>query len=109
MLSTSAAPSDWLVSRSVAAPSHGSCDHSGLAISGNGHTPLDEGVHCGGLEIKSNARVTFNAGIYVMSGDDFIIDSNSSIVDDGVAFFFTNGVRITWFDTTDDLPPHSPA
>lgn len=86
---------------SLAAPSYGSCDHSGRTIDGNGHTPLYEGVYCGGLEIKSNADVTFNAGTYVITGGDFIVDSNSSIVGDGVSFFFADGARILFNSNTD--------
>ena len=57
-------------------PVAGSCLHTGLVVSGT--TTLNPGTYCGGLTIDSGADVTFNPGLYIISGGAFSV-SNATI------------------------------
>ena len=55
----------------MTAPPYSGCDHSGFSRDDYNNS-VNPGVYCGGLEIKGNSNVTFNPGIYVISGGDFL-------------------------------------
>jgi hypothetical protein len=48
-----------------------------------------------GISIPANSTVTFPAGTYVVSGGNFSIGANSTVLGTGVTFYFTNGSTIT--------------
>jgi hypothetical protein len=48
---------------------------------------LKPGVYCGGLIVGSNARATFEPGVYVIKDGPFVVDMNGRIEGDGVGFY----------------------
>jgi len=82
-----------------AAPSPSSCGstpsspytgHNG-AITITGTATLNQGTYCGGITIRSGARVTFNPGIYTLtskgSSGGLSIDPAANVTGNGVAFY----------------------
>jgi Flp pilus assembly protein TadG len=71
----------------VSAPSVGSCgSYLGTSVSGT-PPPLNPGLFCGGLKIKSGATVTLNPGLYVLNGGGLDIQGN--LTGNGVTFYLT--------------------
>lgn len=56
--------------------------------SGNGAATLTPGRYCGGGNLKGTK--TFAPGVYVIDGGDFRVNSNATVVGEGVTFYFTN-------------------
>lgn len=69
-------------------PKVGSCSHKSLVIDSQ-VVSLDPGVYCGGITIKGTARVTFNAGVYVINDGGLVVMNNGSIEGTGVGFYMT--------------------
>jgi Putative Flp pilus-assembly TadE/G-like len=71
----------------------------GAAInaSGNGNFPENPGFYSS-IKITGNGAntptVVFNPGVYVVSGGNFTIIGNATVVGNGVTFYFTNGATI---------------
>jgi hypothetical protein len=63
---------------------------SGACQSGTGAT-LTPGKYCG---LNLNGNVTFQPGVYVISGGSFKINAGANVVGSGVTFYLTNGARI---------------
>ncbi len=55
---------------------------------------LDPGLYCGGLTLKNNSVGTFLPGVYIISGGDLFVDSNSTAQGTGVGFYLTNGAKV---------------
>jgi Flp pilus assembly protein TadG len=70
----------------TAPPTVGSSPINGCCASGT----LNPGTY-NGMSIGGGATVTFNPGIYVITGNDFSCGANSTISGYGVMFYFTNG------------------
>lgn len=85
---------------SLTPPPYGGCGPTGLVLDNYSGAPLSQDVYCGGLEIKNNSVVDFDPGIYVITGGDLFVDSNSTITGDGVAFYLTGGARINFTSNT---------
>jgi hypothetical protein len=75
-------------------PTFSGCDHNDVSFSGGSHT-LSPGVYCGGIALSGSAEVTLEPGEYIIadgSGGDpgqlSTSGSSSSLVGDGVSFFF---------------------
>jgi len=47
-----------------------------------------------GISIPANTTVTFPAGLYIVTGGNFTVGSNSQVRGTGVTFYFTNGATI---------------
>lgn len=62
-------------------------------------TVLLPGVYCGGLEIDGNARVTLQAGVYVMKDGPLALYSNVRVTGEGVGFYFTGSNAVIDFDS----------
>jgi hypothetical protein len=72
----------------VSSPSFsGSCDHTSYSIT-SGNPTLSPGNYCKGLNI-SNASVTLNPGLYVITGGGTW--NQSTITGSGVTLYFTSG------------------
>lgn len=63
------------------------CTKKGFST--NKDVTLDEGVYCGGLELKGNAIAKLNPGEYIIKDGPLKIGGSSSLIGEGVSFFFT--------------------
>ncbi len=61
---------------------------------------LDPGLYCGGLTLKNNSVGTFLEGVYIISGGDLFVDSNSTAQGTGVGFYLTNGAKVHFTSNT---------
>lgn len=69
-------------------PAITSCDETDLVIKKETRT-LHPGTYCGGLNLGTNANVTFAAGTYVIKDGPFVIGSQASAHGENVAFVLT--------------------
>lgn len=76
-------------------PPAGTCDYNNFHVSSGGRNNnpinLNPGVYCGGIDINSDRRVNFAAGLYVMAGGGLKISSQSNIDGTDVTIFNTGG------------------
>lgn len=70
-------------------PSYTACDKNDKGLDINSDTTLSPGTYCGGVRIKSGAKVTLNAGIYVMASGSLWLDGGSSLTGKEVVIAFT--------------------
>lgn len=75
------------------------CDHTNFAED-NYTEPMHPGIYCGGLELNSDSNTTFNAGVYVIKGGNFYLDSNTVVSGTGVVFYLTEGAHIEFNSNT---------
>jgi Flp pilus assembly protein TadG len=77
----------------VQAPTIGSCAHTNFSLSGNSGSPyqLYPGTYCGGITVRGNATLFFNAGTYVLAGGGMSISSNTTMTGTEVTFYNTTG------------------
>jgi hypothetical protein len=79
----------------VAAPTVGSCAHTNFSLNGAGSSgspyQLYAGTYCGGISVKGNSWLNFNAGTYVLAGGGMSIGANSVMTGTGVTFYNTTG------------------
>jgi Flp pilus assembly protein TadG len=73
----------------LAAPSNAaaSCSHTNYEVSGT--ATLSPGVYCGGINIDSDAHVTFGSGIYIIRDGQFNIGSSANVSGQNVMFYLT--------------------
>ncbi len=81
----------------VAEPTVGSCAQTNFSLKGNNGSSgspyqLYAGTYCGGISIKGNAVLNFNAGTYVLAGGGMSISSNTTETGTGVTFYNTTGL-----------------
>jgi hypothetical protein len=53
-------------------------------------TSLNPGVYCGGIELRSQAAVTFNPGTYYLAGGGLNANAGAQLLGDGVTFVNTS-------------------
>ena len=70
-------------------PPFGGCS-GGKNLVVTSDTTLNPGVYCGGLTIRDNARVTLNAGEYIIDRGDLFMEKISRMEGDGVVVFLTS-------------------
>ncbi len=80
----------------VQAPTVGSCAHTNFSLNGNSGSSsapyqLYPGTYCGGISIKGNAWLKFNAGTYVLAGGGMAISANTTMTGTGITFYNTSG------------------
>lgn len=76
----------------LAAPSYGSCDHDDeVVLEEEGTYTLSPGVYCGGIRVGEEATVTFQSGLYVVTGTGLKVGEESSASGDEVTFYLTDG------------------
>jgi hypothetical protein len=80
----------------VPEPTVGSCAHTNFSLagsSGSSGSPyqLYAGTYCGGISVKGNAVLNFNAGTYVLAGGGMSISSNTTMTGTGITFYNTTG------------------
>jgi Flp pilus assembly protein TadG len=69
-------------------PAAAACKETNLKLS-NGTYTLTPGRYCGGIELKPQAKVTFQPGLYVIDNGKFQIQAQASASGSGVTFYFT--------------------
>ena len=74
----------------LALPAVSGCDHSSKVTLKNGTWTLDPGTYCGGIEIKPQAVVTFNPGLYIIVNGDLNVQGGSTATGAGVNFYFAD-------------------
>lgn len=74
--------------RTLVEPSVGSCNFNNKALSSGSYT-LNPGVYCGGIDVKPQATVTFNPGIYIIKDGPLNFQAGSTASGSGIAFYFS--------------------
>jgi hypothetical protein len=69
------------------APSFGGCNYNNVKVKNN--AVLQPGVYCGGIDINSQASVTFAPGIYILNGGGLQVSGGASAAGAGVMFYNT--------------------
>ena len=79
------------------APNTIGCDFNNKAIKKqDGPTNLLPGVYCGGINVQTQANVTFSSGLYVIKDGTLTFSSGSTVTGTGVTFYFTgSNTRLT--------------
>lgn len=70
-------------------PAVGSCNYTGLKASS---TTLNPGVYCDGIQITGGI-VKLNPGLYVLDGNGLSVNSNTTLIGEGVTFFHTSKAK----------------
>jgi hypothetical protein len=73
----------------VAAPSVGGCTRTNYSISGGAVGSISEGVYCGGISISGGARLTLNAGTYILKGGGISVSGGGILTGAGVTLYNT--------------------
>lgn len=68
-------------------PDADNCDYSNIQLS-NGTFTLRPGTYCGGIELKPQANVTLQSGIYVIRNGILKVQAGSTLTGNGVSVFF---------------------
>ena len=85
---------------SVLPPTFGSCDHTDKVVVQNGDTAtLSPGRYCKGLEINSGGTANFEPGTYIIEGDKFTVNSNSTAEGTGVSFYMRDTAALVLFNS----------
>jgi len=69
-------------------PPAGSCTFTSKQIIMTS-TTLNPGVYCGGIELRSQAKVTFNPGVYYLVGGGLNANAGAALIGTGVTFVNT--------------------
>jgi Flp pilus assembly protein TadG len=69
--------------------SAGSCTVSNQNYNGSSVT-LNPGTYCGSINFNGSPTITFNPGLYVISGGTMTINSGATITGNGVTFYFAD-------------------
>jgi len=84
-------PLAYLVEPTVGACAHTSFSLSGITGSSGSPYQLYPGTYCGGISVKGDSWLNFNAGTYVLAGGGMTIKGISSMTGTGVTFYNTTG------------------
>jgi hypothetical protein len=68
-------------------PFIGSCNYNNKQYN-NGTATASPGVYCGGIELKPQAEVTFQPGVYIVKNGPFNVQAQSVAKGSGVVFVF---------------------
>jgi Flp pilus assembly protein TadG len=71
------------------AVSVGSCTYSNKVYDGSTVT-LNPGTYCGSTNFNGSPAITFNSGLYVISGGTMTINSGATLSGTGVTFYFAD-------------------
>ena len=97
------APSSDLVPKPIyLQPTYGACTYNNFVTASKISVTLNPGVYCGGLKLGAGDNATFNPGLYVINGGQFITQGGSTVQGTGVSFYLTGnqaGVSFTGGDT----------
>jgi len=94
---------------SLSPPTFGSCDHTDKVVVQNGDTAtLSPGRYCKGLEINSNGTANFEPGTYIIEGDGFTVNSNSTAEGTGVSFYMRDTAALVLFNSQSHVELSAP-
>jgi len=68
-------------------PPSGACDYTGVTRANNSDI-MSPGTYCGDIRIQGE-DITFDPGVYIIDGGDFIANANSEFEGEGVTFVLT--------------------
>jgi hypothetical protein len=72
------------------APYTSGCDYNNTNIKKqDGPTTLSPGVYCSGIDVQTQAIVTFSSGLYVIKDGTLTVSSGSTVTGNGITFYFT--------------------
>ena len=81
-------------------PPIGTCDHTDKVVVQNGDTDtLSPGRYCKGIEINSGGTANFEPGIFIIEGDKFIVNSDSTAQGTGVGFYLRDKDALVLFNS----------
>ena len=66
----------------------GTCTHNNTRLNNGTHT-ITPGTYCGGLELKPQALVNMQPGVYVIKNGSLKVWAQSELIGDDVVFYFT--------------------
>lgn len=72
--------------KSIMKPAVGACDY--VNFNQNTDTTMYPGTYCGGMRV-SNAKFTFQPGLYIIDNGTFESTGGATLIGDGVTFFLT--------------------
>ncbi len=94
---------------SLSPPTFGSCDHTDKVVIQNGETAtLSPGRYCKGIEINSGGTGNFEPGIYIIEGDKFTANSNSTMEGTGVSFYLRDKDALVLFNSLSHVELSAP-
>ncbi len=94
---------------SLSPPTFGSCDHTNKVVVQNGDTAtLSPGRYCKGLEINSGGTANFDPGTYIIEGDKFTVNSNSTAQGTGVSFYMRDEDALVLFNSQSHVELSAP-
>jgi len=71
-------------------PFVGSCDFTNTRVKKqDGAVALSPGVYCGGIDVQTQATVSFASGLCIIKDGELTFSSGSAVTGDGVTFYFT--------------------
>lgn len=73
----------------IPVPATAGCTFDKTKVNKDKSATLSPGIHCGGIDIGSDADVTFEPGIYVIKNGQFKIGSHAQARGNGVFFYLT--------------------
>ncbi len=84
---------------SLAAPPIPPCDYTEKVVVQDGETAtLSPGRYCAGLEVNTNGNANFEPGTYIIEGDKFTVNANSTAQGSGVSFYMRDESALVLFN-----------
>ncbi len=80
----------------ITAPTVGSCNYNNYVAGGGQTLTVNPGVYCGGMQLGNGARVTFNAGTYIIKGGGLNINGGVTATGTGITFYNTGAAGYTY-------------
>lgn len=74
--------------RNRVAPKFEDCDYNGFQTHKDESATLKPGVYCGGIDVFQGSKVELEPGIYIIKGGALAVQNDSSLVGEGVGFYF---------------------
>ena len=94
---------------SLAPPPIGSCDYSDKVVVEDGDVvTLSPGRYCKGLEINTGGTGIFDSGIYIIEGDKFTVNANSTAQGSGVSFYMRDKDALVLFNQNSHVDLSAP-
>ena len=84
---------------SLVPPTISGCTINSRVVINNGTHTLNPCIYEGGIEIKSNANVTFNPGTYIIKDGSFLLNSNVTIQGEEVSFYLDGNNAVIDFNS----------
>ncbi len=94
---------------SLSPPLPGLCNYTVKVVVQNGDTvTLSPGRYCKGLEISSGGVANFEPGTYIIEGDKFTVNANSTAQGTGVSFYMRDKDALVLFNQNSHVELSAP-